>query len=514
MFVVDDAQSSLRKPFVAFKLRGGPLKIKGILQQSAKRVFDDLVVSPNTSSSKLFIPSEENIDEPSAVLDKNEHSVCPYTEPSWSCLPKHMYRLDVLKSGTIMNTFYLLSKNSYSIGNSPSSDIPVNHETISQFHAVLQYGKMINSEDEEGFYIYDLQSEHGTYLNDHQVQPHTYVSLGGGHILSFGRSQKKYVLVTSRKNQEEYDDISAEELQPLRELEWEEQQQIDHKTCSETKYPSIGDRTEGINWGIKEDLDNCTRLMHTSDESEDANEELYINDPKKALREWFKWEGHDLEYYTEDRGYGRYSCSIDLTLDAVGTTETVEILIKGSKEKAIDECALSACQFLHKFGLLKKALEEKRSTTRNWKEVDYYDSDDDNFLDRTGVIEKKRHQRMNVTDKSSAEVDIHNELVAKYIEVTQRIKHLEESITQQSNKQKETNDLEEDTLDAFMTKLDSSTLNKTELLNIKIELKNLYQEKKLLQNTIDVNRLASGSSSKAKLNITEKTKNRCRFDDC
>ena len=31
---------------------------------------------------------------------------------------------------------------------------------------------------------------------------------------------------------------------------------------------------------------------------------------------------------------------------------------------------------------------------RNWDDNDYYDSDDDTFLDRTGDIEKKREIRM------------------------------------------------------------------------------------------------------------------------
>lgn len=44
-------------------------------------------------------------------------------------------------------------------------------------------------------------------------------------------------------------------------------------------------------------------------------------------------------------------------------------------------------------------LEEKKSTMRDWEAADYYDSDEDNFLDRTGVIEKKRRKRMEMDGK-------------------------------------------------------------------------------------------------------------------
>ena len=42
-------------------------------------------------------------------------------------------------------------------------------------------------------------------------------------------------------------------------------------------------------------------------------------------------------------------------MDDVGTMEIVEVCVNGNKMKAIDECALKACQILNKFGFLKQA---------------------------------------------------------------------------------------------------------------------------------------------------------------
>jgi len=39
-------------------------------------------------------------------------------------------------------------------------------------------------------------------------------------------------------------------------------------------------------------------------------------------------------------------------------------------------------------------VESRKRKVRNWDENDYYDSDDDTFLDRTGDVERKRQMRM------------------------------------------------------------------------------------------------------------------------
>lgn len=57
-------------------------------------------------------------------------------------------------------------------------------------------------------------------------------------------------------------------------------------------------------------------------------------------------------------------------------------------------------------------LESKKRKTKNWEDNDYYDSDDDTFLDRTGTVEKKRQLRMEQAGiKTNKEVHTYKTLV-------------------------------------------------------------------------------------------------------
>jgi len=53
------------------------------------------------------------------------------------------------------------------------------------------------SPDASGFYVYDLGSTHGTYLNKQKVRPRAYCRLRIGQMVKFGGSSRLFILEVS-----------------------------------------------------------------------------------------------------------------------------------------------------------------------------------------------------------------------------------------------------------------------------------------------------------------------------
>lgn len=154
-----------------------------------------------------------------------------------------------------------------------------------------------------------------------------------------------------------------------------------------------------------------------------------MDDPKKALRGFMEREGYDFEYNCTEQGMGQFLCRVELPLDDErGKPIVAEVLHKGKKKEAVIQCALEACRILDRYGLLRQAThgnyyisfiylvlsifflsESRKRKAKNWEENDFYDSDEDTFLDRTGTIEKKRENRMKT--KLPAKTETYQSLV-------------------------------------------------------------------------------------------------------
>ena len=68
-------------------------------------------------------------------------------------------------------------------------------------------------------------------------------------------------------------------------------------------------------------------------------------------------------------------------------------------QEAMIQCSLEACRILDTLGLLQQEVVSRKRKAKNWEDEDFYDSDDDTFLDRTGLVEKKRLNRMKKAGK-------------------------------------------------------------------------------------------------------------------
>ncbi|NXJ97430.1 NADAP protein, partial [Corythaixoides concolor] len=145
---------------------------------------------------------------------------------------------------------------------------------------------------------------------------------------------------------------------------------------------------------------------------QDVQDAFYMKDPRKALQGFFDREGEELAYEYDDRGHNSWLCRIKLPVDdASGKQLVAEVLHSGKKKEAMIQCALEACRLLDARGVLRQEAVSRKRKSKNWEDEDFYDSDDDTFLDRTGVVEKKRLNRMKKAGKIEEKPETYDSLV-------------------------------------------------------------------------------------------------------
>lgn len=272
--------------------------------------------------------ANESENEAKVQLVSKPQSNCPYIEPNWSKCPESEfeYKLEVLKGGIIVETTNnLQTKAFWRMGKLPDNDITMAHPTISRYHAVLQYrpevevkqkeensdsdsddendsisNEKLNSKVEKGWYLYDLNSTHGTFVNKMRVPPKTYIRIRVGYMLKFGASTRSYILQGPSFDEEAESALTITEMKELK-----------LKKLLESKEKAIEDdrrkESEGISWGMADDADEETDLSFNPF-AQTNNEELFLQDPKKTLRGYFEREGYDLDYRVDEMSPGQYIC--------------------------------------------------------------------------------------------------------------------------------------------------------------------------------------------------------------
>lgn len=166
---------------------------------------------PEAESDDNKLKSSES-EKASAPASEKLQIPLPYKEPSWGGEPTADYKMEVLKSGVILQTIDMGDRSFYVIGRLPTCDVSLAHPTISRYHAILQYRGVDDEKHSKGFYLYDLGSTHGTFWNGCKIRPNTYVKLCGGHMIRFGCSQRKFILQTPPEDIEEESELTVTEL--------------------------------------------------------------------------------------------------------------------------------------------------------------------------------------------------------------------------------------------------------------------------------------------------------------
>ena len=202
-----------------------PVDIDSTARESAPSSECDIESSAANSSGRESSNDKQSHDlsswqrptksAESASNSGSEGSVprLPYTVPHWNSEPPRdqAFSLSVIKNGTIIDELDLSGKAYLVFGRLPNCDVQLEHPSISRYHAVLQYrpasqdkmegeGESENhtvfstNPHEPGYYVYDLGSTHGTYLNKSRLDQRCYYRVRVGQMLKFGGSSRLFLL--------------------------------------------------------------------------------------------------------------------------------------------------------------------------------------------------------------------------------------------------------------------------------------------------------------------------------
>ncbi|XP_077197801.1 kanadaptin [Paroedura picta] len=396
-----------------------------------------------------------------------------YEEPPWGGCPAEedaaLYSLETVKGGAVLGSVGLGGRSWLSVGRAPTCGLSLAHPSVSRHHAVLQRRPPPpDGEDAEGpepgLYAYDLDSAHGTFINKARIPPRTYCRVRVGHVLRFGGSSRLFVLQGPEEDQEPESELTVTQLKELRKQQQatlektmlgEDSDEEDKKEKDEQRSENSWNNDLSCSWGMGEDAEEEESEENPiAIEFQEEHEAFYLKDPKKALQGFFDREGEELDYEFDAHGTGTWLCRVKLPIDDVSGKQLVaEAIHSGKKKEAMIQCALEACRILDARGVLRQEAVSRKRKAKNWEEEDFYDSDDDTFLDRTGVIEQKRLNRMKKAGKIDEKPETYDSLVAKLSATERELSEIADKL--KSSRTVQSQSAAQDSLDEFMTEIKS-----------------------------------------------------------
>ncbi|XP_034370401.1 kanadaptin isoform X2 [Arvicanthis niloticus] len=458
------------------------------------------VPPPQRDSEETGEPPVEQLRSPRvAPASGGPTRAPPYQEPSWGSPATAPYSLETLKGGTILGTRSLKDTSSCLFGRLASCDICLEHPSVSRYHAVLQHRGSDPCGDSEGpgqgFYLYDLGSTHGTFLNKTRIPPRTYCRVHVGHVIRFGGSTRLFILQGPEEDREAESELTVTQLKELRKQQQmllekkmlgEDSDEEEEADTTEGKRNTSGQDDEmGCTWGMGEDaVEDEAEENPIALEFQQDREAFYIKDPKKALQGFFDREGEELEYEFDEQGHSTWLCRVRLPVDdSTGKQLVAEAIHSGKKKEAMIQCSLEACRILDTLGLLRQEAVSRKRKAKNWEDEDFYDSDDDTFLDRTGLIEKKRLNRMKKAGKIEEKPETFESLVAKLNDAERELTEISERLKASSKVLSAASS--QDSLDAFMSEMKSgSTLDGVSRKKLHLRTFELRKEQQRLKGLI------------------------------
>lgn len=441
-------------------------------------------------SSPTTIDEKTKTDTETKLKIKSKKSDIPYKEPPWGGTPdsSKRYFLTVLKEGIIKNNIPLVDQSLITFGRVEDCDVQIDHPSCSRYHAIIQYCVVEKDIRKLGYYLFDLGSTHGTYLNKEKLKAKVYTRLRVGYQIKFGGSSRIYIVEGPPDDQEEEADLDVlrEKKRQYLAQTAENKQKSKQTTTSSTSSTSDVEADEGASWGFGEDaVEEHLNLQELFEKKKN----IEVKDAKKTLRNFFEKEGLELEYEMTEHGSSFniiHVAKVRLPIETGDGDEVVAEASSSNKKEAVLACATDACRLIQAYDMMQnKCKEDQRvKKQRELEANDFYDSDDDNFLDRTGSVEKKRQKRKKWAgkDENNTKVDTYETLKIELSKKDSILKSLEDKLVLANEAEK--NDADGDSLDDFMDSM-KHRLDKPSKMKLRREIVEMKKEREKLPKLVE-----------------------------
>jgi hypothetical protein len=165
--------------------------IADITDETMKKPMGEVENGKNIEEATIIkVPVKKAIVLSPAEQLKQSQAAVPYKEPSWGAICEEKFAFEVIKNGSVVDNIDLTKKSFYVIGRLPSCDVPMEHPSLSRHHAVLQYSCGKSEQYPKGWYLFDLDSTHGTWINKNKVPPQKFHRIHVDYVLKFGGSTR------------------------------------------------------------------------------------------------------------------------------------------------------------------------------------------------------------------------------------------------------------------------------------------------------------------------------------
>ncbi|TMW55620.1 hypothetical protein Poli38472_010502 [Pythium oligandrum] len=436
-------------------------------------------------------------------------TTAPYAPPEWGVDGSNAFNIymDVIKGGLVVESLTLppdASKSFVVAGRmEPVCDLVLQHPSISRVHAVLQF-------DIHGaLFVKDMNSTYGTFVNKKRLVPNQFERLHIGDIVVFGESTRMYALCgPAELLPEEYDSANLQAFRARLEKKQNEARSMGRREKPEEE--------SGASWGFGEDAEE--------EDDEDSDEE-----DKKASHKGRGGES-DLPSYLRglkerDRAYESSVKASDVSEkdqklfqqlqtkikkmenleteksrilakqnDLQGLSEGQEMTLErnNARIEALQKEIESLEDQLHARNAQREksrsAVATKKKTTRKEDARYDYDSDEDDFYDRTKANQRKQQERLQVPGhqsgvapvKASAPQTLTAESIQKTISELKKelAAVVQECARAASSEQGESKTEDEvDALDAFM-QATTQQLQQSERVSLETKRKELEAQLK------------------------------------